>query len=225
MDFDEDLVKEAKIIDKKLLDFYESLIAKIKELTESNFTIDSDNKINNLLGNSISLYEETEKEIYEGIADNLDLNRGLQAILNLSKSFNSLEDHNLLELIKMKHLLGKWLDAMGLLIDNRAVNEFESKRSFNEDVLLDKMLKFRHSVREKALINMKTLKNSKLENDGNKNDLLNNSKSLLSLCDNLRSELDEYGIKIKVRMRIFVFFYLLNTGDALNLNLREKVKL
>ncbi len=187
---------DIKVIDKKLLDFYEGLNLKISELSikSSLENVKNENDMNEECFSS--LIEKTEKDILEGIADDMNLNRGLEAILLLSKKLNSRNDYSLLDLIKIKAILVKWINTMGLVYNQ---NDNETKnRNLKETVSLNSFVNFRSDVREIALKSIKITKSNNLSDENLLNELKNTSEGLLSLCDKLRKDLDSYGIKLKV---------------------------
>jgi cysteinyl-tRNA synthetase len=189
---------DIKVIDKKLLDFNEGLNFKISELSieTSLENVKNENDMNEECFSS--LIEKTEKDIFEGIADDMDLNRGLEAILLLLKKFNSRNDYSLLDLMLTKAIFMKWINTMGLVY-NENDNETQN-RNFKETVSLNSFVKFRSDVREIALKSIKTTKSNNLNDENLLNELKNTSEALLSLCDQLREHLDGYGIKLKVSL-------------------------
>ncbi len=189
---------DIKVIDKKLLDFYEGLNLKISELSikSSLENVKNENDMNEECFSS--LIEKTEKDILEGIADDMNLNRGLEAILLLSKRLNSRNDYSLLDLIRIKAIFVKWINTMGLVY-NQNDNETQN-RNFKQTVSLNSFVKFRSHVREIALKSINTTKSNNLNDENLFNELKNTSEALLSLCDKLRKDLDGYGIKLKVSL-------------------------
>ncbi len=189
---------DIKVIDKKLLDFNEGLNLKISELSikSSLENVKNENDMNEECFSS--LIEKTEKDILEGIADDMNLNRGLEAILLLSKRLNSRNDYSLLDLIRIKAIFVKWINTMGLVY-NQNDNETQN-RNFKQTVSLNSFVKFRSHVREIALKSINTTKSNNLNDENLFNELKNTSEALLSLCDKLRKDLDGYGIKLKVSL-------------------------
>lgn len=177
-----------KNTDKKIREFGENLILKIVEMSSQDVTF-SDIQSDNAFSEAI---DQTERLILEGIADDMDLEKGLNAVLDLAKLFNSLTNFTLLDAIKAKVLLNKWIDCMGLKYSSAET----SNQSFRENILINSLVKFRSQVREVALNSLKTSK-GKPKDERLFREIDNNNKEVLSLCDDLRHHLNSFGIKLK----------------------------
>ena len=195
LQYEEHLLNEMKNTDRKIQEFNENLFFKISEMSAQDLTfndiLSADRLIDqNTFGDAI---DRTERLILEGIADDIDLEKGLNAILDLGKLFNSSTDISLLDVIRAKVLLNKWFDGMGLKYSNTE----SDNQSFRENIILNSLVKFRFQVREVALKSLKASK-GRLKDEKLFQELENNDKTLLSLCDSLRQDLDGFGIKLKV---------------------------
>ncbi|XP_054162389.1 cysteine--tRNA ligase-like [Oppia nitens] len=190
--YEEHLIAEMQNIDKKLLDFKENLNLEICKLCSNNISLNLiKNQRQALFSEAI---DETERSILRGISDDLDLEMGLKAVLLLAKQFNSTADYSLLDLIRVKALYDKWLDGMGLTF----ISSIEDTTA-REALILNALTKFRSDVRQIALKSLKNIDKTTNNTDVNNisNELHQNTKDLLTLCDTLRLELDGFGIKFK----------------------------
>ncbi|CAG2166596.1 unnamed protein product [Oppiella nova] len=129
-----------------------------------------------------------ERLISEGIADDLDLEMGLNAILLLAKRFNSMNNFTLLELIRTKQVLNKWLDSMGLKY-SKSYGDNDGQ-SVTELVVIKSFSKFRTDVRNIALNSIKSSKKLSSNPELASNEMQKSGQQLLSLCDGLRQQLD-----------------------------------
>ena len=197
--YDEDDIRRMVNYDKKLQSFYEDLITKIKTLSSQNVLSTNDNALSIL-----PEIERVQNEIIEGIYNDLNLRSGFKAIWNLINDFHFEKQYNLCDLIIMKSVFGKWLNTMGLTIRKQLIDDDSSLTNYNEEIITNLLVNFRHDVRENAL---KSLHELKQQRSGTKNDndhLKEIITSLLSACDQLRTDLNHYGIKLKVSQNLFL---------------------
>ncbi|CAG2102261.1 unnamed protein product [Medioppia subpectinata] len=200
--YDENLLQEMKNIDKKLLDFTENLNLKIYEFSMENLSYDCiENRKHLKQSEFFKAIDETEKLILDGIADDLDLEMGLNAILLLAKQFNSTNDFSLLDLIRTKQVLNKWLDSMGLLY-KQSSNKNDGQ-SVKESLVIKTFIKFRSDIRALALNSIIKSKNMSSNPQLISDEIQKNNKEMLSLCDAIRQDLDGFGIKFKARFAGF----------------------
>lgn len=121
---------------------------------------------------------QTRQDIVDGICEDLDLAKGLDAILNLSKQIYSTESIHLKtrDLLSCWSLLNDWCNTFGL--------EYTQLDHGNhvEEALLHVLTDFRHRVRDWTLFELKA-------KEGNTEFL----KRLLNECDNVRAQIGDLG--------------------------------
>ncbi|RWS25898.1 UDP-glucose dehydrogenase-like protein [Leptotrombidium deliense] len=158
-----ELIPEAKAIYDKLIHF-QHIIRKQIETNQFNEYKEGNAEILNLIN-------QTEDAIMEGLADDLDFNQGLEAILNLMKIIQSnTYSLSLFQLLLVKQMIDKWMHSIGL--------EEQQESNAKSEIIIAKCLQFRDQIRANLILNN------------------NDKRDLLKLCDQLRTELSNYGILI-----------------------------
>ncbi|RWS03050.1 putative cysteine--tRNA ligase-like protein [Dinothrombium tinctorium] len=186
LNFDETLLQEATSIDSKFKHFFSFLNREIDQLCSSEFASFSDDS-SHTTEPILNVVRETQLEIERGIADDIDLNRGLEAVLKLMKLFQALPRHTFLDLIIVGNFIKQWTSVFGFKYDVASDLNFENPKN---SIIIERFLKFREEVRQlsaKNLMNMK--KTSQIDPDC--------LKKILSACDEIRRDMKEYGIVIQ----------------------------
>jgi len=185
IDFHTDLVSRLKSIDHKLNAFLSYMSDGLKRVNSETLTLNDDcRSYSDLQGN----LELTRDNIIEGICDDLDLERGLNAIMDLSALiYNIGLDHiKTLDLVSAWYLVTEWLSMCGL--------EYGLTKASSDEFLLQMIRDFRQKVRNSTLLEMKRVriqKEANLSIDGDHDIQFLNS--LLTECDDVRARLDELG--------------------------------
>jgi len=193
------MLDEARAFDVKLKRFSFMLETEIERLADCNLLLavnsnhqESENikHLTSILHHEIS---KTEEEIIDGIADDLDLNKGLEAVLNLYANFNEYKHAlNLKHLVRAKLLMERWLTAMGL-------DFYQLKRTFtvvtnqqsDETPSAKLLLETRNELRRLGIARLKYEKLNKLTHNEDKV-----ADTLLRLSDELRDQLRQSGLTV-----------------------------
>lgn len=147
------LLEEARAHDAKLTQFVYLLHNELQEGSSGRpLEASSDFPSGPLLG---AVLESAQQEVMKGIADDLDLNRGLRAILDLMPTFQSRPRRfNILDVARAKFLLERWLSAVGLdyqLANTLSVAGESSKQRHEADATIKTLQSVRDELRRLAL--------------------------------------------------------------------------
>lgn len=187
--FSEKLLEDAKAFDSKLKQFVYMLQSELKSVSIAELRcneISSESKLSEFI-------DEIELEIVRGVADDLDLGRGLTAVLNLYKQLLSTPNRTLQDLSRAKFLLERWVTAMGLNYRlDATLSGMQSTENHKVSMALDLVAKFRADIRDIALKRLKYEKKNQLSSDDDKI-----GSTLLSALDKLRADLIEQGITVE----------------------------
>lgn len=128
-----------------------------------------------------TLLKESEKEILIGAADDWDLIRGLDSVLELLKYFDTSENLTLVDLVRLKQHVIQWMKAIGLHYPFLGETKGNDSKS---DLLLMNFLQFRNDIRTEAL---------KCLRSGNGNEVKNTLNKILKSCDEVRQKVESLG--------------------------------
>lgn len=177
--FNDGLIDNIRSIDHKINAFYCFLREALAQKQNSPEEIDLP-----FIGNEVErAITSTYDAIASGVCEDLDLNQGLNAILDLSKLLYSLDPKAIRpsELVASLSLLKNWSDTCGL-------NYGISGDSLSTDLLLNLLVDYRQSVRLWAI---KELKSRQTREDKQK------LQQLLVESDKVRGQIDELGFVIR----------------------------
>lgn len=184
INFSQDLMEKLKSVDHKISAFSSHLRDMLSNMSE-NPSKTSDGQVNDDLYQAL---EKTRNEILDGVCDDFNLEKGLNALLELSKIVYAKTDHLMpVDIVMVLTLLRDWCDTSGL--------EYGLQSSaIHDEKLLDLTRDFRHEVRNWAVEGMKlTDKASQAADTLDSNLTLDRLADLLKLCDEVRHELDQLG--------------------------------
>ena len=133
------------------------------------------------------LIPQTEEEILTGIADDMDFNAGLNAMISVYSLLKEKQNVPLVTLVKLKVLLNRWLTATGLVYGSTANASAGSPPSLSSSTDVVQLLNDLHSVRNELREIGVDLVQTK-DNRG---------KQLLRITDDMRSKLSQYGVMAK----------------------------
>lgn len=209
IDFDLSLLHEMSAYDEKLREFVSLIDLYIYKLTSgSDLPLSINEHHNHDVQTSThlsTLIDQVEHQIIAGILDDLNLNLGLDAILDLCRHFSKvlsvldpLQDQSiLLECIRLRHLIRRWLHCTGLDYGFQTSNA-------DHIVFAEHITHLRSNFRQIAIGTLKTLKQlDKSAQTSQKESiaqLREQAQQMLTYCDQTRSFMELHGIKLKVRL-------------------------
>lgn len=174
--YSDDVLEEMKGLDHKinaLVDFLKLQLAKTQDCLPDalNDTYSS--------GDLREAIENARHEVVDGLCDDLDLARGLEAILDLAKRYYSSEELHLrpTDLLAAWSLLSDWCNICAL-----EYGQLSNTSGQLDSSLVDLIQNFRQTVRSWTLQEMKRL--------GKSDESLG---KLLNCCDTVRDRLSELG--------------------------------
>ena len=163
-----------------------------------------------------ALIDNVEHQILAAVVDNLNLNSGLEAIVNLHELFPKVvecedmvqrERSILLDCIRLRLLIQRWLDATGLEYGEATSSSGSS--TINHNALIEHLSELRLNTRQIALASLRTLqdlkKNEQAANKQAIDQLCKQAQQMLTYCDETRNFMEAYGIKLKVRLLPFSY--------------------
>lgn len=170
--FDQDMLDIAKAIDHRLNAFNSYLDENIKLQCDDlqNCVAQNDSDMDHVI-------ERLEQEIIEGVCDDLDLGRGLSAIVEASKFAYTRGAINIspLSMLSLSFILKDWFNTCGLVY----ASKFEAS---SEGLLYELVRDFRNDVRSWTISEIK--KSNRHES---------NLNELLRQCDDVRIKLENLG--------------------------------
>ena len=184
LDFDEDLIKKAQEIDRKLNDLvYELQLMIDDSITNGSKTVNESYALTSLLS-------KVTTDITEGLANDLDFHQGLEAIESLYVYIKQVKcgqraKISIVDLVKCKFILEKWIRASGLSYNLQPTYTFNAQ-GINDEVrqkefsLLSKLQDVRSQLR--ALANQQKKQHGSTE--------------LFSICDELRDWMNKEGFPV-----------------------------
>lgn len=137
-----------------------------------------DQKLSNLL-------KQSTDEILSGAANDWDLEKGLNSILEVINYSDSLVNPSLIDLNCLKSHVNKWMNSIGL-----SYPDGSQSTNTKQDLLLINLINHRNQVRTLSL-------ESLIKTDLTVNQAKEQFKNILKSCDNLRAKLDSLGYVIK----------------------------
>lgn len=158
-------------------------------------------------GHLSTLIDDVERQIWKGVADDFDLNVGLEAIIELASRFPVISRQQqqrcgpgiLYDCVRLRALINRWLMAMGLHYQASVVADGKDL------LLLEHVSHFRNNTRATVLDTLRTLKllhksTANAEQGKLLHSITTNIQQLLQYCDDTRTFLDVHGIKLKVSL-------------------------
>lgn len=159
-----------------------------------------------------TLIDQVEHQIIAGILNDLDLNTGLEAILGLGRHLpkmlaladaHSPEPTTLHCCIRLRFLIHRWLEATGLEYGASSSQCTSSSSSTsNQTAFIEQLADFRYSMRQTALGTLGVLKRlDKSAEESQKESiaqLREHAQQMLAKCDQARTFMEMYGVKLKV---------------------------
>lgn len=155
------------------------------------------------------LIDQVEHQIIAGILNDLDLNVGLKAIIDLARHLPSIlalshqadEPSLLYSCIRLRLLVHRWLDATGL--DYGAASG--QANGINQAPFIEHLSDLRFNMRQIAFGTLRTLKQlDKSATEASQKEsieqLRDQAQEMLAHCDQTRSFMEMHGIKLKVRL-------------------------
>lgn len=194
VDFSQDLLDNLKSLDHKLKAFTSYLNEEILRHQNETFLpisceeLSPEDKMAEVCDyndSDVSLsISRTHEDIIEGTCDDLDLDKGLQSILNLARLIYSKGSGRVKaqDLVAAMDLLKDWCETCGL--------EYDLLEAPQDELLVELMQSYRQNVRSLVVNELR----NKQPNESSRQILL---KSLLTECDNVRARLDELGLVIR----------------------------
>ena len=190
------MLDEARAFDVKLKRFTFMLETEIERLADCDLLAVNSNNQESENNKHLTRYlhheiSKTEDEIIDGIADDLDLNKGLEAVLNLYANFIQHQHAlNLKHLVRAKLLLERWLTATGLDFYQlkRTFTLATNQQSGDETASVKLLLETRNELRRFGIARLTFEKLNKLSNEDKVAD------TLLRLSDELRDQLRQSGL-------------------------------
>ena len=155
-----------------------------------------------------TLIDQVEHQIIAGILDDLNLNLGLEAIFNLARHLPKVfasshpqdEPSILLSCVRLRVLIHRWLEATGL--EYGAGNS--QTNSLNQAAFIHHLTDFRFNMRQTALGTLRVLKKLDKSVETNQKEsisqLREQAQQILAQCDQTRTFMEMYGIKLKVSL-------------------------
>lgn len=159
-----------------------------------------------------TLIDRVEHQIIAGILNDLDLNGGLEAILELGRRLprllalanpQSADASTLHCCIRLRLLLHRWLNATGLQYGALgSQQQQQSSSTANQTAFIEQLADFRHSMRQSALGTLGVLKElDKSAADAGQREsiarLREHAQQMLTRCDQARTFMEMYGVKLK----------------------------
>ncbi|KAI1280393.1 Cysteine--tRNA ligase [Halotydeus destructor] len=192
--YDEALLGQAQV--------YDSELKQLVHLIQSELERQASGRLEAMFdGESCTMdtIDETEQAMMQGIADDLHLDAGLQAVLKLRHYFEELIGQRkccLLQLVRAKHLLEAWFLAMGLNYElSPSLSGKEGQSSKETAIALNIIREVRNDIRTLALERRAIEKAN-----STKRELDEESKvahQLFNIADKLRGKLEHHGLLVK----------------------------
>lgn len=194
--YSEKLLDEARAFDEKLKRFAYQLEEHINSIADGKLLDDAssahrdDNDVNDTRSQLCDVIRNTEAHVCAGIADDLDLNRGLVAVMELCNLFTAnVRAFNLVEAVRTKLLFERWLSATGLdFYRLRRTLCLANANRDRDDALLSELSDIRNKLRALGVAHRKKRRQSGVHDEDGVGD------TLLQLSDELRAKLRERGI-------------------------------
>lgn len=154
-----------------------------------------------------TLIDQVEHQVIAGILNDLDLNAGLEAILGLGRHLpkmlaetHSTEPSTLHCCIRLRFLIHRWLEATGL--EYGASTSQSTSSTSKQTAFIEQLADFRFSMRQSALGTLGVLKKLDKSAEGSQKEsiaqLREHAQQMLTKCDQARTFMELYGVKLKV---------------------------
>lgn len=193
IDYNDELLASARSLDHKIKAFVSYLNERIQRAQDHLSPFDDDDNANDVdVENAI---HATRDKMTEAVCDDMHLDRGLDAILQLSKLLYSKGADSVpaRTIVSARTLLRDWCETCALEYANlTATSTSQQQRQQQQDdiaTLSDLLSRFRANIRLIALDEMRRQKG--------KSDSVESSQKILDECDKVRGELDEYGFVLR----------------------------
>lgn len=221
IDFDERLLHDMSAYDEKLLELVTLIDLYIYKLSSNSgdlltgsvtapAALNEESAPHDLSETSLStLIDQVEHQIIAGILNDLDLNAGMEAILGLGRHLPKMlaladahsEPSTLHCCIRLRILIHRWLEATGLEYGATS-SQSSSSGTSNQTAFIEQLADFRYSMRQSALGTLGVLKKLDKSAEGSQKEsiaqLREHAQQMLTKCDQARTFMEMYGVKLKV---------------------------
>lgn len=132
-----------------------------------------------------SKIDESRDQMLEGVADDFDLRRGLDSLLDLMKAYESSNTNDIFVLKSMQTYFYQWLNTVGLNYDFLSDS---SQEDLKKQTIIMELLSFRDAIRNSAVNQLKTAEKMSQP--------YKNSIEVLEQCDRIRDKLKALGLVV-----------------------------